>query len=82
MFFWRQSATVSRKDKILNHVIRGKWVLEYFILETINMVWTRSMNGSRWSKQVLQGITPGRSMIGRPRVRWMKGIYNAMEDKG
>jgi hypothetical protein len=40
------------------------------------------MNGSRWSKQVLQGITPGRSMIGRPRVRWMKGIYNEMEDKG
>jgi hypothetical protein len=35
---------------------------------------------NRWPKKVLERILPGRRKTRRPRIRWMKGIHDAMAE--
>jgi hypothetical protein len=87
MDFWRQSAIVSRKDKILKHVITEKMGLENSALDDIQsklLIWYRHvhrMAGNRWPKEVLEWMPQGRRKRGRPRVRRMKGIQDAISQR-
>jgi hypothetical protein len=87
MDFWRRLARVSRKDKILNYVIRVKICLQNSVLDCLKtkLIWyghIQRMADNRWPKQVLEWLPPGRRQVGRPRVRWIGGIQDAVADRG
>jgi hypothetical protein len=88
MDFWRHSARISRKDKIMNTVIKQKMKVTRSLLDNNNtkqLQWyghVQRMEEGRLSKEVMKWRPPGRRKRGRPKLTWEEGIRGLMGEKG
>jgi hypothetical protein len=88
MDFWRRLASLSRKDKIRNTIIKQKMNVTRSILVDINtkqLKWyghVQRMEEGKLPKQVMKWNPPGRRKRGRPKLTWIEGIQGLMGKKG
>jgi hypothetical protein len=88
MDFWRRSARLSKKDKIMNTIIKQKTNVTMSLLDDINtkqLKWygyVQRMEEGRLPKQVMKWSPPGRRKRGRTKLTWVEGIRGQMGEKG
>ena len=88
MDFWRRSARISRKDKIMNNIIKQKMNIVRILLENIKtkqLQWygyVQRMEEGRLPKEVMKWRPPVRRKGGRPKLTWAEGIRGVMGEKG
>ena len=87
MDFWRRSARISRKDKLMNTVNKQKMNVTRSLLDDIKtkqLQWyghVQRMDEGRLLKEVMKWRPPGRRKRGRPKLSWAEGIRGMMGEK-
>jgi len=88
MDFWRQSARISRIDRIRNTIIEQKMNVTRSVLDGIKtkqLKWyghVQRMEEGRLPKKVMKWSPPGRRKRGRPKATWAEGIRGLLGGKG
>ena len=88
MDFWRRSARISGKDKIMNSIIKQKMNVTRPLLDDIKtkqLQWyghVQRMEEGRLPKEVMKWSPPGRRKRGRPKLTWAEGIRGLLGEKG
>jgi hypothetical protein len=88
MDFWRGSARIYRKDKIMNSIIRQKMNVTRCLLDDIRtkqLQWyghVQRMEEGRLPKEVMKWRTLGRRRRDRPKLTWAERSRGLMDEKG
>lgn len=88
MEYWRRSCGLTRMDRIPNDEIRRRMEVGETMVEAIErnrLKWyghVKRMPDERWPKKMLEWTPNRRRKRGRPKTTWMRGVTEAMENRG
>jgi len=88
MDFWRRSGRISRKDKIMNTIIKQQMNVTRSLLDDIKTKQLKCyghvqrMEEGRLPKEVMEWRPSGRRKRGRPKATWAEGITGLLGEKG
>jgi hypothetical protein len=88
MDFWRRSTRISRKDKIMNNIIKQKMNLTRSLLDDIETKQlqlyghVQRMEEGSLPKEVTKWRPTGKRNRGRPKLTWTEGIRGLAGEKG
>ena len=88
MDFWRRSARISSKDKIMNSIIKQKMNVVRYLLDDIETKQlqlyghVQRMEEGRFPKEVMEWSPPGRRKQRRSKLTWAEGVRGLMGEKG
>jgi hypothetical protein len=86
--FWRRSARICRKDKVINSTIKQMMIVTRSVfggIKTEQLQWyghVQMMEEGRLPKGVMKWRPPGRTKRRTPILTWAEGIRGLMGEKG